>query len=248
MRFRLLTIAALAAAATFSLAQSPPATRPAGPTTTGDLTVGRAQRGTLATRFLDQHQQYLDRVKQGDIDVVFFGDSITNKWRDVPELWKERFEPLKAVNFGINGNAIEHVLWRIEHGELDGITPKVVVLMIGTNNSNRKYSASIVRGIRHLVDVIHEKSPAAKVLLMAILPRDRPKEAERSPIIDAVNSGLAQLYNGTSVRLLNINDRFLNADGTLKAELFTDRLHLTPAGYRVWADALRPLLDEMLKP
>ena len=244
MKARLLILLASAAFATSAAAQS----RPFGTSVASDLTVGRVPAGAPAPRVLALHQQYLDRVKQGGIDVVFFGDSITNKWRDVPDLWNSRYEPIKAVNFGINGIGIEHVLWRVEHGELDGITPKVVVLMIGTNNTNRKDPMSIVRGIRHLIDVIHGKQPAAKVLLMAILPRDRPNEADRSRVIDAVNPELSKLDNGATVRVLDIHGQFLSADGTLKAELFTDRLHLTPAGYQIWADAMQPLLDEMLKP
>ena len=248
MNVRILTSLAAAVFAASAAAQYRPASRPSGPTTSSDLTVVRPPRGTPAARVLALHQQYLDRIKQGDIDVVFFGDSITNKWRDVPDLWNSRYEPIKAVNFGINGIGIEHVLWRIENGELDGITPKIVVLMIGTNNTNRKDPMSIVRGIRHLVDVIHAKQPAAKVLLISILPRDRPNEADRSRIIDAVNPALNKLDNGGSVRVLNIHHKYLAADGTLKADLFTDRLHLTAAGYQVWADAMQPLLDDMLKP
>ena len=238
---------AIAAAMLNASAFAQPTTAPATAPQPENMTVGRVQGGTMARRFLELHQQYVDRAKQGDIDVVFLGDSITQKWRDAPDVWKERFEPLKAVNFGVMGNVIQHVLWRVEHGELDGISPKVVVLLIGTNNSGRKEPAPIVVGIRHLIDVIHQKCPKTKVLLMAIFPRDKPDQANQTRIINEVNPELAKLDNGASVRFLNINDKFVDEKGQLRAELFADRLHPNPAGYEVWADAMMPLLTEMLK-
>ena len=241
--------------ATLCLASSAPARSPASaptsrPATTrpasDDTTVGRVPNGALTRRFRELHEQYVDRVKQGNIDVVFFGDSITQKWHDAPDVWQSHYEPLKAVNFGINGNIIPNVLWRVENGELDGISPKVVVLLVGTNNSNRKDPGPVVTGIKHLIDVIHQKCPETKVLLLAIFPRDRPAEPNAKRIIDQVNPKLALLENGKSIRFLNINRRLLTPDGKLKGELFSDRLHLNPAGYQVWADAMQPLLDEML--
>ena len=226
----------------------PPASQPASrPIDAGDTTVARPKGGKLANYFLRLHQEFLDRDKQGNIDVVFLGDSITRKWRDAPEIWKNRYEPINAVNFGIMGDVIQHVLWRVEHGELDGIRPKVVVLLIGTNNSNRKGPGPIVTGIKHLIDVIHERCPSTKVLLMGIFPRDKPEDKYCMQIINAVNPELAKLDNGKSVRFLNINDKFETPDGKLRDELFADRLHPNPAGYQVWADAMQPLLKEMLQ-
>ena len=238
---RVLIAAALTAATVFAQPTTVPATRP------DSTVVGRPQSGKMARRFLELHGQYVERARQGNVDVVFLGDSITQKWRDAPDIWKQRFEPIKAVNFGVMGNVIQHVLWRVEHGELDGISPKVVVLLIGTNNANGKDSAPIVVGIRHLIDVIHGKCPRTKVLLLAIFPRDKAGEANQTRVINEVNPELAKLDDGSSIRFLNINDKFQNADGTLKAELFADRLHPNPAGYQVWADAMTPLLTEMLK-
>lgn len=244
MTLRTFALAVLMTAAT---AVAQPTTAPA--TQPDSMVVGRVQGGTMARRFLELHEQYVARAKQGDIDIVFLGDSITQIFvRDAMPLWKERYEPMKAVNFGIMGNVIQHVLWRVEHGELDGIKPKVVVLLIGTNNSNRKESQPIVVGIKHLIDVIHEKCPNTKVLLLGIFPRDKSTDTKNQKrIIAEVNPELAKLDNGKSIRFLDLTQKFLNADGSLNADLFFDRLHPSPAGYKVWADGMRPLLDEMLK-
>src|SRR5438105_165893 len=116
------------------------------------------------------HKQFLQRIKDGPVDVVFFGDSITNGWRGAgKDVWKERFEPLKAANFGIGGDRTQHVLWRMQHGELDGITPKLCMLMIGTNNG-KDSAEDVAAGITAIIKEIQKKSPTTKVLLLGIFP------------------------------------------------------------------------------
>lgn len=244
----MLAAVTFAASAPFVLSQTAPTTGPAA-VEGDDTTVARPKGGQLANYFLRLHGEYLERSKQ-PVDVLFLGDSITMKWRDAPDLWKSRYaEPLKAANFGIMGDVIQHVLWRVEHGELDAAKPKVVVLLIGTNNSKRKEPEPIVVGIRHLVDVIHQRSPTSKVLLMAIFPREKPGDVPaQQQNIKYVNERLPQLDDGRMTRVLNINDKFYDSDGKFRQELFADGLHLNPAGYQVWADAMQPLLEEMLKP
>ena len=224
------------------------------PTTTpdngiDDTTVARPKGGTLANYFLRLHGEYLERSRQ-PMDVLFLGDSITMKWRDAPDLFKSRYvEPHSAANFGIMGDVIQHVLWRVEHGELDQTRPKVIVLLIGTNNSKRRDAEPIFIGIKHLIDVIHQRSPTSKVLLMSIFPRakagDVPVQMEN---IRQVDAKLPTLDDGKMTRVLNINAKFYDAAGKFRQDLFADGLHLNPAGYWVWADAMQPLLDEMLKP
>lgn len=225
-------------------ADAVPATLPAN---AGDTTVGRVKSGKMARRFMELHDQYVARAKQGDIDVVFLGDSITQGWQKAPDLWKSRYEPLKAVNFGISGDVMQHVLWRIENGELDGISPKVIVLMVGTNNSNRRDSEPIVRGIKHMIGVIHSKCPTSKVLLVSILPRQKDTDTNQSRIIAEVNPELAKLDDGKLTHFLDVTKHFKDADGKLRYELFSDALHPNPAGYQVWADAMQPKLEELLK-
>ena len=258
MRRILLTMLGVLASGAWThatLAQSAPTTAPAteaaaAAATDGDTTVARPKGGQLANYFIRLHGEYLERAKQGNLDVVFLGDSITMKWRDAPELFKSRYEePHHAANFGIMGDVIQHVLWRVEHGELDQANAKVVVLLIGTNNSKRHDADPIFVGIKHLIDVIHQRAPQSKVLLMAIFPREKTGDVPvQMDNIKQVDAKLPTLDDGKMTRVLNINDKFYDAAGKFRQELFADGLHLNPAGYEIWADAMQPLLDEMLKP
>src|SRR5438046_9474603 len=121
------------------------------------------------------HEKFLQRAKQCNIDLLFLGDSITENWTRAPEIWKQRYEPLHAANFGIGGDRTQHVLWRITNGELDGIHPKIVVLMIGTNNANSDPPERIADAIKKIVDITRDKT-GAKVLLLAVFPRERKQD------------------------------------------------------------------------
>lgn len=193
------------------------------------------------------HQNNLDRAKNGGINVLFIGDSLTQSWDK--DLWKERYEPLGAANFGIGGDGTPQVLWRIEHGELDGISPKVVVLMIGINNTWPNYSADdTIKGIETIVGAIRAKLPRTKILLHGVLPIWDKAHGIRAKI-KAINAGIARLDDGgKTVRFLDFGDKLLAPGGSLGEGLFQkDNLHLTPKAYRIYADALDPLLREMLK-
>src|SRR5947207_8040456 len=153
---------------------------------------------TPVAKDLDRHAQFLERSKQGDIDVLFLGDSITNRWPRVGEWSWLKLAPYKPANFGIDADCTEHLLWRLEHGELDAISPKVVVLLIGSNNvfyfadETPQWTA---RGIEKIVRVIRERSPASKVLLFGIFPRDE-KESRVRRTITAVNREIRHLDDG----------------------------------------------------
>src|SRR5476651_2648683 len=121
--------------------------------------------------FLKLHESFLARGKAAPIGVLFLGDSITNHWRIAPEIWEKYYGKYQPVNFGISGDTTQNVIWRIEHGELDGIHPRVVVLMIGTNNSGSNSAAEIFAADKKIVDLIRARLPTAKVLLLAIFPR-----------------------------------------------------------------------------
>jgi lysophospholipase L1-like esterase len=209
-----------------------------------------------------RHEAFLERAKKGDVDVLFLGDSITQGWSGAgKELWQERFEPLKAANFGIGGDRTEHVLWRITEGkELEGIHPKVVVLMIGTNNmgstggsrdgqvSKTSVSAEqIADGIQTIVHTLRQQLPQTKVLLLGIFPRAAKPTTEARQKIQNVNQRIATLNDSRQVRYLDIGDKFLDKEGNLTPEIMPDYLHLSPAGYRIWADAIQPLLEALLK-
>jgi lysophospholipase L1-like esterase len=154
------------------------------------------------------------------------------------------------VNLGIGGDQTQHVLWRLEHGNWPGITPRAVVLMIGTNNvgnNNGTHSAAMIAaGIEAIVKRIRTASPETHILLLAIFPRDPGASPKREVIAD-INMRIQGLADGKTVRYLDIGPSFLEADGvTLTKEIMPDYLHLSPEGYRRWAEAIEPQLAEWL--
>ncbi len=196
---------------------------------------------------MKSHERFLERAKAGNIDLLFLGDSITAGWNGGgKEVWQRYYGPRNAANFGIGGDRTQHVLWRIENGELDGITPKVVVLMIGTNNSGANSADEIADGIRAIVKKLREKLPDAKILLLGVFPRG-PKPNPGREKLSEVNEKIASLGDGKMVTYLDIGKNFLNEDGTISKEIMPDFLHLSPKGYQIWADAIEPTLSKMLE-
>jgi lysophospholipase L1-like esterase len=205
------------------------------------------------------HEQLVQKAKQGGIDVYFVGDSITRRWgaadrqyRPLLENWTTNFFGWNAANFGWGGDRIENVLWRLLHGELDGVHPKVIVVLAGTNNLGPEPGSpekvqDITRGLRALLEVCQAKAPAATVILTAIFPRNDSMAV--IPTINQINANLARMADGHSVRYLDINDRLADAEGRLLPGMMDrDQLHPALKAYQVWADALKPLLTELLGP
>ena len=190
------------------------------------------------------HQAFLDRAKKGNVDLLFLGDSITQGWHD-NDVWKRYYGPRHAANFGIGGDRTEHVLWRIQNGELDRIEPKVVVLMIGTNNASSATADEISLGITAIVEELRHRLPKGRILLLGVFPRGQKPDATREKL-QAVNAKIARLDDGSHVKYLDIGKAFLNEDGTISPEVMPDFLHLTGKGYRIWADAMEPTLWSML--
>jgi len=207
------------------------------------------------------HSQLLAKAKQAQIDLYFEGDSITRRWGalDYPDLlanWRRSFFGWNAADFGWGADRTQNILWRLDNGELDGVNPKVVVLLAGTNNvgdlsapgGDNERADDITRGLRAIVRVTQEKAPAATIIVMGIFPRN--DNLTFNPLIDRINSSLSKLADGQKIRYLNINDKLADSkrrlfDGMMNAK---DKLHPTVKGYQVWADALRPLLTELLGP
>ncbi len=195
------------------------------------------------------HEGFVATAKKGEAQLLFFGDSITEGWFRHKELWQQTFGAYKPANFGIGWDRTQNVLWRISNGELDGVKPKVVVLMIGTNNLQPDGADGAVKGITKIVSVIREKCPDTKVLLLGILPRGQ--KAEKNPYrkqVAEVNEAIAKLADEKRVFFLDFGSKYLNPDGSMIKENMTpDWLHLTQAGYQVWADAMAPKLAELMK-
>jgi lysophospholipase L1-like esterase len=206
------------------------------------------------------HRELLAKRTQGRIDLYFEGNSITRRWgaTDYPDMlanWRENFFGWNAADFGWGGDRTENILWRLEQGELDGVHPKAIVLLAGTNNVGREPGGpaeveNITRGVRAVVEQLRRRAPGATIILTAIFPRnDNPRDPLAViPEIRAINANLATLADGNAVRWLDINDRLADADGRLHPGLFMDALHPTVKGYQIWADALRPILTEVLGP
>ena len=203
---------------------------------------------TATNRDNDRHKKFLEIAKKGGVDVLFLGDSITQGWNNNAS-WKKHFEPLKAANFGIGGDQTGHVLWRITEGkELEGIAPKVAVLMIGTNNAGRDSAEQIAEGITLIVKTLHQKTPHTKVLLLGVFPRDAKAGTKNRMKIAEINKTIAKLDdNGKTVKYLDIGEKFLEKDGTLTKEIMPDYLHLSPKGYEIWAEAIAPTVEALLK-
>jgi lysophospholipase L1-like esterase len=206
--------------------------------------------GQVDKGFLAQHESFLKRGKEGPIGVLFLGDSITAGWGHAKDVWDMHYGTQQPANFGIGGDRTQHVLWRIDNGELDGIKPKVVVLMIGTNNIGDS-AENITKGDSKIVAEIHAKLPDAKLLLLGIFPRGAdPKNAGVAGMrakIAEVNTALAKLDDGAKTRYLDIGAKFLDADGVLAKDIMPDALHPNEKGYQIWADAMQTLLNDMLK-
>jgi lysophospholipase L1-like esterase len=198
------------------------------------------------------HKQLLEKAKAGRTDIYFEGDSIARRWgaTDYPELlanWKQNFFGWNAADFGWGADQTQNILWRLENGELDGVHPKVIVLLAGTNNVGNGASAEdVTRGITAIVRTMQAKAPETTIILTAIFPRN--DRMTLMPVIEEVNAGLAKLADGKKVRYLNVNDKLADREGKLFDGMMNarDKLHPTLAGYQVWADALRPIFTELL--
>lgn len=234
---------------------APAPAMPAGTTVHEDASAAIPKTGPSGEKFMEKHESFLKRGKEGPIGVLFIGDSITEGWRKAPGVWEEHYGRYQPANFGISGDKTQHVIWRIRNGELDGIDPKVVVMMLGTNNTGDNTGAEIAAADTKIIRMIHERLPRAKVLLLAIFPRG-PRRAElqnlaewekRRDAIDAANARLMKLDNGSTVRYLDIGHVFFGPDGKIPDAIMPDQLHPNEAGYKLWADAMQPLLDEMMR-
>jgi lysophospholipase L1-like esterase len=205
--------------------------------------------------WVKRHEGFVAQAKQGGIDVLFMGDSITDNWRSRgSNVWNQYYAPMHAANFGIGGDRTQHVLWRMDNGELDGIHPKVVLLMIGTNNTGkerdkktpRNTPAQVIEGVTAVVNDIRTRLPDSKILLLAIFPRG-DGGPEQQAQINEINPAIARLDDGKMVKFLDIGAKFLDADGTLPTSIMPDLLHPNAQGYQIWADAMNPTLEAMLK-
>ncbi len=202
------------------------------------------ERGT--NRFLELSQRVKDC--QGQAEVVFLGDSITQAWEVAgKDVWAKYYAPRHALNLGIGSDRTQHVLWRLEHGHLAGLKPKVAVVLIGVNNiADESYTPGMVlEGVAAVVQTLRTKLPETKIILLGIFPFHEDFHPQRGRALQ-VNQALQKLDDGQWIHFLDFGCLFLQPDGKISKDMMPDFVHLTPAGYRLWADAMEPKLAELL--
>ena len=208
-------------------------------------------------RDVPRHKEFVKKVASGEGEVIFLGDSITQGWEGAgKKAWADNFAAFKPVNLGIGGDQTGHVLWRITEGkEIDPLKPKLAVIMIGTNNTGGHSAEQIAGGIKAIVDELRKQKPDMKILLLGVFPRaggikkeDAVAPADKlNPKIKAINDIIAKYADGKHVFYKDIGDKFLNKDGGLEKKIMPDLLHLSPAGYEIWADAIKDDIAKLMK-
>lgn len=209
-----------------------------------------------------RHESFNVISKKGEAELVFLGDSITHGWDGKGKaVWEKYWAPLKAANFGIGGDRTEHVLWRLENGNFDGLKPKAIVLMIGTNNTGhvgRKFkeindevytstAEQTAEGVKTIIAKLKQKCPGAKILVLAIFPRGENAPHPMRQQNEAINQIVKTFADQKTVHFLDINAKFLAADGTLSKDIMPDLLHPNEKGYEIWAEAIEGKVKELLK-
>ncbi len=188
-----------------------------------------------------------ERVAKGHVDIVFIGDSITQGWEGAgKKVWEKYYGGKNAVNLGIGGDQTQHVLWRLQHGNLQGIHPKLAVLMIGTNNASARHRPEqIAAGIKTIVQEIRKDSPKTKILLLAIFPRGANEQDALRQVNEKTNRIIAKLADNKHVFFEDIGKNFLKKDGELTRDIMPDLLHLSPEGYEIWARSIAPMVERL---
>lgn len=199
--------------------------------------------------WMPRHEEKLaEKSKAERVDLVWIGDSITHGWEgEGKEIWKQRYASRHALNLGFSGDRTENVLWRLQHGAIDGISPKLVVVMIGTNNTGHRQDPAdqTAAGVAAILGELEQRVPDAKVLLLAIFPRGETAEDPLRKLNTEINAELAKLADGERVHFLDINERFLE-DGNLPKSIMPDLLHPNAEGYRIWGEAIEPKLAKLM--
>lgn len=206
----------------------------------------------LAGWFNSKHQENLKVARQGDIDALFMGDSITDFWRNTDgefagkPVMNKYFADMKIANFGIAGDTTQGVLYRLQNGEGKGFSPKAVMLMIGTNNTMQNNASEIAEGIGAVVLKLQKDFPKAKILLLAVFPRSTPNDPVRATIAE-INQKISKLHDGNIVHYMDIGDKFLDDQGYIPQDVMSDALHPSTKGYEIWAEAVNSKLRSLME-
>lgn len=198
-----------------------------------------------------RHNDFLRQIKagHGDFDFVLIGDSITDGWPKRGADTYARFAPWKPLDLGVSGETTEEVLWRLQNGELEGIHPKVVMIMIGTNNIGHFADEKpewVAAGVRKIIETVRAKQPQAKILLLAIFPREATPQGRNRNRVAETNRLLPAMADGKNVFFLDIGQKFLDPQGNLSPDIMPDGLHPNAKGYQIWLDAVGTVLEKLM--
>jgi len=200
-----------------------------------------------AGNWMKRHESFNTRVAKGNVDLLFIGDSITQGWEGRGKgVWAKFYGKRNAVNLGIGGDRTQHVIWRLDNGNVKDISPRAAVIMIGTNNSGSNSSEQIAEGVSVIVKQLREKLPEMKILVLGVFPRGVNNEDQRRKVNEGANAIFAKLDDGKQVFYLDIGKKFLEEDGTLTREIMPDLLHLSEQGYTIWAESIEEKVASLL--
>ena len=201
------------------------------------------------SKWMKRHDSINARVKQGKVDLIFIGDSITHGWEGKgKDVWTEYYGKRNAANLGIGGDRTQHVIWRLQNGNIDGISPKLAVIMIGTNNARDNSPQDIAAGVKAIVDELRAKLPQMKILLLAIFPRGSDDQNPQHQTNVTANALIAKMADGKTIEFLDFGAKLLNPDRSRSKDIMPDLLHLSPAGYKIWAEAVEPIVAREVGP
>lgn len=211
----------------------------------------RAQADTWAVEWwMPRHEDKLiEKNQMKKVDLVFLGDSITHAWEDKgKQVWEKKYAKRNALNLGFSGDRTENVLWRLQNGEVSDIDPKLLVLMIGTNNTGHRQDKpeETALGIKHILELLKSQLPNTKVLLLAIFPRGASVDDPLRKINDDINDIIKGYGDGKRVHYLDINHLFLDGNGNLSQSVMQDLLHPNKDQYKVWAEAMEPKITSLM--
>lgn len=213
------------------------------------LTPAPLQEEWAVEWWMPRHEQKLSEEGRESAEILLIGDSITHGWENTgKDTWETYFGEYRTYNIGYSGDRTENVLWRFEHGEIDGIDPGIAVVMIGTNNTGHRQDPSecTAKGVELIVDQIKQKLPNTHILLLAIFPRNDSPNGEFKKLNTEINERIATLGNRKNVEFLNFNNAFLDVNGSLSKSIMPDLLHPNEEGYRIWAEVMKPVIEDQL--
>ena len=196
--------------------------------------------------WIQRHELMNRQAQKGHIDLIYVGDSIVEHYnKQGKEVWAHYYADRNALNLGISGDRTEHVLWRLDHGNIEGITPKLAIVMIGQNNGGHNTAEEIAEGVTAVVQRLRAKLPGTKILLLAIFQRREKPTPERA-VLDKANEIVSKLADGKNVFCMDINHIYVQPDGSIPKSLMYDFEHPTPLGHKVWAEAIESKVAELM--